>query len=74
MMAGYRPGSIELTGMSVKAPTTHPGEFLLTVRAVDEEGRPIVAFSGGSTLGDAIVTLVNRIGNGSLKWKVDQYR
>jgi len=48
------------------------GEWLAVITVQSPEG-PLVSFHGGSTFADCIEGLRNRLKNGSLKWKVDEY-
>jgi hypothetical protein len=63
---GYR-------GMSIRFPKEQHGEFLITIRSESDQGEPIVAFHGGNSLSDALAGLSERLRNGTLKWKIDQY-
>jgi hypothetical protein len=63
----------ELMGLSVRKPREEGQDYLITLRALSHDGQPVIAFSGGAGLGDAFVTLVNRLENGSLKWREDEF-
>lgn len=67
------PSGLELVGMSVRFPREDGEDFLVTLRALDEAGAPVVAFHGAATLEDAVMGVVNRIDNGSLSWRADQW-
>jgi hypothetical protein len=73
-MSGYRSLTVEVVGLSIRPPAGAGGDFLLTVRGVDEAGARVVAFHGSPDLGDALRGLHNRIMNGSLKWRPDAFR
>lgn len=73
IMQGYRATSIQVTGFTVRGPADRGGEFLITVRAIDEEGQPIVAFNSAVELDDALQGVYSRMMNGTLKWRPDQY-
>jgi hypothetical protein len=73
-MSGYRSLSVDLTGVSIRAPQVQGGDFLLTLRGQDGDGAPVVAFHGSPDLGEAFRGLHNRLRNGSLKWRVDSFR
>lgn len=49
-------------------------EGYMGVVTADVAGVPCVAFHGGTSLGDALKGLMERLENGSIKWKTDQYR
>jgi len=63
----------ELKGMSIRGPREGSADFLITLRALDPEGAPQVAFCGGSCIDDAVVNLQQRLDNGSLKWRPDEF-
>lgn len=72
-MMGPAADGWEIMGLSVRKPRDETEDFLITLRALTSEGQPVVAFSGGAFLEDAVVTLMNRLSNGSLKWRPDEY-
>lgn len=63
-----------LTGMSIRGPQVVGGEFLLVAKGTTEDGENIVGFHSAFTLGDAVRGLEARIRNGTLKWRVDEFR
>lgn len=73
-MSGYRTLSVDVTGVSIRAPQATGGDFLLTIRGTAEDGTPVVAFHGAADLGEAFRGLQNRLLNGSLKWRQDSFR
>jgi len=70
------PGTfgVELTGMSLRAPNGERGEYLAVVRALDDAGAPIVAFHSAMFLADLLVGLTERLNNGSMRWRDDEFR
>ena len=48
-------------------------EDVFVVVKADSEGGPVVAFGGGMTLGEALRSTLERMYNGSIKWKADEY-
>lgn len=70
---GYRSVGMQVTGMGIRMPREERGEFLVTIRALDSEGAPFVAFHGASDLGEALTGLWNRLQNGTLRWKPDEW-
>lgn len=71
-MTGYRNISMQVTGLSIRAPRVQNDDFLVTVKAIDADGAPWVAFHGSPDLLDALRGVWNRLGNGSLKWREDR--
>jgi len=47
-------------------------EWLVVITASTENGQ-IVAFHGGTSMIEAFTSALNRLVNGSLKWKEDEY-
>lgn len=64
---------VTVRGMAVRLPTEEKPDYLITVRA-DGENAAMVAFSGGLTLAEVLRGTIERMGNGSLKWREDEYR
>lgn len=58
--------------LSVVVPTPDRDGFTAIVTAT-VSGEPCVAFHGGTTFVEAMTGLLNRLENGSVKWKIDQY-
>lgn len=50
------------------------GDHLAVVTGTDGEGMAVVAFHTAQTVGELIVGVAARIQNGTLKWRVDEYR
>lgn len=73
-LAGYRSLSVEVIGLSIRPPQGQGGDFLITVRGLSADGGRVVAFHGSPDFGDALRGLHNRLLNGSLKWREDQFR
>lgn len=73
-MSGYRSLAVDVLAFSVRGPQAQGGDFLITVRGVDADGAPVVAFHGSPDLGEALRGLQNRLLNGSLRWRPDEYR
>jgi len=73
-MKGYRALSVDVVGLAVRAPDMAVnGEFLLTVRGLDSEGRKVVAFHSATSLEELFMGLETRLLNGSLRWRVDTW-
>ena len=70
---GYRNVGVQVQGFSIRIPAVQGGDFLITVRGLLDDGTPAVAFHGSPDFGEALRGLRNRIMNGSLKWRPDQY-
>lgn len=62
-----------VTRISVNLPTQERDGYLAIVTATHPEGN-LVAFHGGTTLLDALVGLISRLENGSIKWQKDRFQ
>lgn len=58
--------------ISLASPWEKSGEWFVVITKY-EEGMPLVAFHSADTLQQAVVGLLNRLRNGSLKWRTDEY-
>ena len=70
--SGWR-GNVELRGLSLRVPQQVGGEWLVVIRGLDHEGGPVVAFHSALGGAEALAGAVERMSNGSLKWKPDDY-
>jgi len=68
-LAGH---GIYVTGMSFRYDWETGGETLLVIRADSDEGK-VVSFHGTTELYGLWQSLANRIDNGTLKWREDEY-
>jgi len=68
----YRKDGNELRDIRLKAPSEEEGEWFVVVRAV-LEGDPFVGFHNAFSAGDALRGAINRILNGKMKWRSDDY-
>lgn len=50
------------------------GNDWLVVCTIDSTDGPMIGFHGASSFGEGLAGLINRIGNGTMKWKPDDYR
>ena len=66
------PNRVNLRQLRIKAPAQIGGEWFAVVTAYLEDA-PVVAFHSGSSFVSTIEGVCNRINNGSLKWKDDEY-
>lgn len=71
--SGEKVHEYEFVGMSVRFPDQGSDEFLVTLRALDHEGAPVVAFHAAPNLDEVLKGLLARIENGQLKWKADKW-
>jgi hypothetical protein len=72
--SAYWRGSYEITGLSLRAPQTEGGEFLVVVRGFDHEGAPVVGFHSALSAGEALAGAARRLADGTIKFKPDAYR
>jgi len=71
--AGPTRQGAEYRGLTVRPPKPGSAEFLLVIRGEDAEGGPLVAFHSATDLSSALEGLAERLRNGSLQWRVDEY-
>ncbi len=71
---GYRSWSVDIEGFSIRTPLAQHGEYLLVLKGIDGEGGPVVAFHSATSLSDLFCGAANRLGNGTFKWRVDEFR
>jgi hypothetical protein len=62
---------ISITEIRIKLDGSVYDNVLLIVKAETPEGN-IIAFHGGEDLASVVIGLVNRLDNGSIKWKEDK--
>lgn len=67
--ANRRP-DMTITGFSARL----GHDCLITVRGVDADGTPMVAFVGGISLGGAMMKLADAIREEGLAWRLDEYK
>lgn len=70
---GYRDLSMQVIGMSIRAPQFRDGEYLMVVRGLGQDGGMFVAFHSALDIGEVLRGVDARLRNGSLKWRVDEY-
>jgi hypothetical protein len=61
-----------ITGLSIRSPEFEHGEFLVTVRALDGDGQPVVGWHSSTTLADLLRGLNARLDGDRMKWKPDE--
>lgn len=74
VLLGNYESTNEVVGLSVRPPKEDGGEFLITVRGFGSDGTPLVAFHAAFSLSDGFRGLEARLRNGSLGWKIDEWR
>jgi hypothetical protein len=63
---------IYLKSVSIRFPNEARNEFFAVLKAATDEGN-VVLFDSGFEIHDPLCSLVERLENGSAKWKEDQY-
>jgi hypothetical protein len=61
-----------LTSIKIKVNNNEGTDVLIILCAVSPDG-PVVAFNDGDGIKEALMTTLNRIRNGRIRWKEDQY-
>lgn len=67
-------GEYELQTIKLRLGTTDEIETLCIVEGLGPDGSPVVAFNGAQTPSEALIGALNRIKNGQMKWRADEYR
>lgn len=62
----------DVTSMSVRFPTEESDDFLVTVRMITDTDK-VVGFHGGASFHEALRGTLNRLANGTMKWRHDDY-
>jgi hypothetical protein len=63
-----------LESLKIKLPAARHGEWLLVLSGSASDGTPMVAFMGGDELSKALRRAMEMYDDGSLRWKVDEWR
>lgn len=63
---------LTVTDIRVRLPNDENGDYLTIIKAQGETGG-VVGFGSGLTFGEALAGTLERLYNGSLRWKEDQY-
>lgn len=71
-MINYEEQGLKIVRITFKAPGDVNGEWLGIITAQSENGG-VVAFHSGDGFVSTVEGLLNRLNNGSLKWKEDEY-
>lgn len=67
-------GEVDIEGLSLRSPRAEGGEWLCTLRGFDSDGTPVVAFHSALSAIEALAGAGERWRQGTLKWRVDEYR
>lgn len=63
---------VDLRSFTVRPPKEDGGEWLVVAR-IRKEGEPMVGFTSGGDPAGALQTALNRMYNGSMDWRRDEY-
>lgn len=63
---------LEIVSLRVRCPTEEKDDYMVVVKARGESGN-IIGFGGGLTFAEAVASTLERLFNGSIKWKEDEY-
>ncbi len=66
--------SVQLVSVKLKLGDPGNAQTLVVFTGVDSEGGNVVGFSGGFYPVEALVEGINRIRNGKMRWRIDEYR
>jgi len=68
----YWDEGCEITKVTIRPPADADGEWLVVV-AGTADGNKVVAFHRGMSFGEALIGMLNRLDNRSVKWNPDKY-
>lgn len=71
---GHQVGDVDCVGFSIRPPTREKNEYLCVLRGLSDDGSPVVAFHSSAGLADTLIGVGERLRNGSLSWRPDEYR
>lgn len=74
MCSTYWPGEFQIGSIKVRLGETDNTETLVIVCGELSDGTPVVGFSSALVPSEALVGAINRVVNGSMKWRDDDYR
>lgn len=74
MCSSRYSGEMVPTSIKLRIGVTDEVETLCIVEAVGGDGTPVVGFNGAQSPSEALIGAINRIRNGQMKWRVDEYR
>ncbi len=66
-------GRIPVRGITLRLGYTWGSDTLITVKGWDDDGGPAVAFHSADTASSALRGAINRLLNGQLDWKYDEF-
>lgn len=58
--------------LTLRSPKEDGGDWLVVIRA-QQDGVPVVSFTSGNTPTAALESSLNRLSNGTAKWRDDEY-
>lgn len=65
---------VVLLSFKVKLPQVKHADVLVVLNGLAEDGTPMVAFMGGDSVARALRKAVAMYEDGSLKWRIDEWR
>lgn len=71
---GHSYAGVDVTDIKFKLPGDPMAEILCIATGLSDDGTPVVAFHSAVGFVEAFVGLAVRLQNGTLKWRVDEYR
>jgi len=71
---GEQVGDVDCVGFSIRPPTRDKNEYLCVMRGLSDDGSPVVAFHSAVGLGEVLTGIGERLRNGTLSWRPDEFR
>ena len=73
VMAEGRGADVEVTAWRIRAPRDENDDYMVVVTAIGVDGEALVGFHSGVSLAETIAGMCNRVRNGSMRWRPDEY-
>lgn len=74
MCSAYWPGEVLISTVKLRLGETDNTETLVVVCGELSDGTPVVGFSTALVPSEALVGAINRVVNGNMNWRQDDYR
>jgi len=65
---------VQLEGLNIRLPKQPGAEVLIVLKGSHEDGTPMVAFMSGDFVATALDKAMLAYADGSLKWRIDEWR
>lgn len=74
MCSGAYDGEVDVQTIKLKLGVADHVETMAIVTALGSDGTPLVGFHTAMEPSEALVGALNRVENGAMRWRIDEYR